>query len=304
MSEGTLGHVGLAAAYSYMQECQQVKIVPLERIGIERAMIAMTKALTKGSVPYRGVEQPLAVKADDKETITRMGDVVQHYLKTHFDADNAKYEVLSVEKEYEASFVFQDSAEMWVSAVVTGAMDTVFRNKTFDNMRVASIHDHKFVGDVGNALDFLPLDTQMLFYEAIMCEILIFLGDFDDVELIYDLHRRDVPPGFGHRPLKRNKDGSVAKNNASRDPDDYVKRSAPIRHSTKERGAIVRNIVIPLLSDVWDYRQGRNRSFQRRLIKTGGEACSNCYAQARCTHDILGRHMPDFSAFVEAQTKT
>lgn len=304
MSEGTLGHVGLAAAYSYMKNCQiGDEPPPSLETGIDLALFAMRTALTKGSVPYRGVEQPLAVKADDKETTTRMCDVVTHYLKTHFLADYRKYKIMSVEQEYEASFTFLDSTGQWVSAVVTGAMDTVAQNTTFEK-RVASITDHKFVGDVGNALDFLPLDTQMLFYEAIMCEVLIFGGDFDDVEIIYDLHRREVPPGFGNRILRTNKDGSVAKNNASQDPDDYVKRAAPIRHSRNERVAIVKNLVVPLLSDVWDYRQGRNRSFPRRLIRTGGEACSNCFAQARCSHDILGRHMPDFSKFVEAQTKT
>ena len=230
-----------------------------------------------------------------------MGDVVQHYLGTHFWHDHEQFEILSVEKEYETSFTFCDSTGQWVSAIVTGAMDVVARDRTFTDKRMGAVIDHKFVGDVGNALDFLPLDTQMLFYEGIMCEVLIFQGDFDDIELIYDLHRREVPPGFGHRPLRTNKDGSVAKNNASRDEDDYVKRPKPIRHSAKERGAIVKNLIVPLLSNVWNFRQGWNADFPRRVIRTGGESCSNCYAQARCSHDILGRAMPDFSAFVDAQ---
>ena len=72
MSEGTLGHVGLAAAYSYLQRCQEDRQLPSLDMARGLAMFAMTEALTKGSVPYRGVEQALAIK------VGRQGDSHPH----------------------------------------------------------------------------------------------------------------------------------------------------------------------------------------------------------------------------------
>lgn len=291
MSEGTLGHVGLAAAYEYMREAQEQRY-PFNVIHAKfLAQGAMVEALKKGTVNYRGKEQKLTINADnDPEAIIRMGDVVEHYLDTHSFTDYARYRILAVEQPFQTTYYLPFGIEVEVS----GILDVLAQDMTYENKRVATVIDHKFVGDVKGSVEFLPLDLQMIAYDDIVHTNLVIEGEFADIELIYDAHKREVPPGYGHRELRLNKNGSVAKNNASQDPEDYFKRS-PIRsHSPRERKGIRDNFLIPLLRSYTRHKEKLVDYYMRRPIKTGGEACSNCFAKARCSHDLLGRHMPSF----------
>jgi hypothetical protein len=94
-----------------------------------------------------------------------------------------------------------------------GTMDLVYRR----NDRYV-VRDYKTVDSVSDDGNYIRLDFQFQVYA-----FLIWKHYGKPVELEVVKVRRKVPPGFGATPVRRNKDGKISKNNASTDPNDYVK---------------------------------------------------------------------------------
>lgn len=146
---------------------------------------------------------------------------------------------------------------------------------TFDLVFPDVVRDFKTTSNVHTADDF-TLDFQTLFYE-----LLAYRTWGRPVEFEHEYIRREVPPGFGTRPVRLNKDGSVAKNNASTDPADYIQR---VRHtrSVHELDAFqgeLQNILTSMWGNTYYLRSPNKRT------------CPQCPYYALCGAELSG-HKP------------
>lgn len=137
--------------------------------------------------------------------------------------------------------------------------------------------DHKTVGGVHEALAFLPLDFQLRLYTL---QAWRKYGELPEVE--YNIVRREVPPGFGHRPVRRNKDGAVSKNNASMDPADYVRRVT--LKFTEKQLLTFENELLDIVHDV-----DSEDDYTRSVVKSGATACGGCPYLTQCTMELDGK---------------
>lgn len=278
MAEGILGHYGLAAGYT---------ATTVEGFK-SKAVSAMADMIRKGTNQYRGQTRVLGLTPDQhSENITRIGDCVQYYANEQVESDFQQYQIISVEREFSTELEILDE-----TVEISGVIDMLALDKTFTHKRVAVIFDHKFPGRIPDEEAFLKLNLQMFIYEYLVHKTLVVdSGEFDDIEFKYNMIRREVPPGVGSRPLRRNQDGSIAKNNASMDRKDYLHR-ATVKHSSKQRDAIYKNLIVPQLSEFVYATQSGKGYFNRRPIDNGGYACTNCSYFARCAADLVGMGTP------------
>lgn len=299
MRQGTLAHYGLQAGYEWIKWFQQQSFdgKPLhyadgkeafEGQFIDVALQAMAKMVASGISIYRGEEQPLGLTPEKHfEEIRAIGDSVQFYARHKIWYDFQHYKILATEVPFDYPFTTYNGEDV----ILSGVFDLLAQDVTHEK-NVVVVMDHKTVGDVNNTMSFLPLDVQMLSYEALCWRALgqpSSNGGYDDVEVIYNMIRREVPPGFGHRSEFT---PTGKKSTASRNVDDYLKRTS-LWHSTKEREAIESNFLIPMLSETAESQYYKGPLIPR-IIRTGGEACSSCDFFARCKANILGRGQPRF----------
>jgi hypothetical protein len=241
--------------------------------------------LRTGTYEYRGETQRLNIDPADTATIERLGDVFQYYMEHAFAESLRDAEVLAVEQPFEIELV--------PGVMFSGVIDLVLRRR-FEgkvNNLVIEPWDHKTVGDVNAALRFLSLDVQMLSYETICAELLPSLfGDYP-VEMVYNLIRRERPPGYGSRSAKTK---SGARSTASTSQDDYL-RTYRFAHSATELGHI-RPELARTAAEAQMRLADPSLYAPRRPIKSGGEAClTSCAFFARCGADLVGHAAPVFT---------
>lgn len=273
MSEGTLLHHGLAEMYRSQS--------------LSDAMTALDDMARSGKYTYHDEEKDLARDACESETVNRLCDVLAFYHQHAFAATMAGKEVYAIEKPFEYELFGID-----------GTFDLVLRHL---DRPVFEVHDFKTVSLVSTALKFLALDTQMLQYEVLANralgprEVRDPLGNpigKAQIEMVYNIIRREVPPGFGSRPLTTK---SGAKSSASQNVEDYLYQHR-FAHSEAEVEYIEDAFVKTTLAAQTIYSLNASHAFiQRRTIKTGGEAChTSCPYFARCCAELIGHAEPNF----------
>jgi len=273
-SEGTLLHAALAAAYRYAQ-ANGTTLPPEAYYGA--GVDAIETMLRAGVSDYRGTEQALAIAPDDDETRERLLDVFAFYMHHSFAASLAGATIVAVEEPYEVALVD--------GTVLSGVFDLVLRRGD-----VVEVWDHKSVGDVNGALRFLALDVQMLTYEVLGNAVHANAAIGTTVEMVYNLIRRERPPGFGTRPL-RTKSGALSK--ASTNPADYL-RQHRFDHPPAELQEI-RTELAAIAVSAAAFLANPDAYAPRRPIKTGGESCLNsCPYFALCGAELVGHGMPSF----------
>ena len=295
MRLGTLGHWGLAAGYTAIQELQKNHITlgqeGVRDLFVNSAVDAMAQMVKDGVYYYRGTEKPLALDPENHaEFIVSIGDAINYYADKYAYADYMRYKIVSVEKEYTWQLVL-DLGHIDGPFIIelSGVMDFCAEDQDHKK-KILTVADHKFVGDVNGALAFLPLDLQMLIYEFVVYHQATEVMGYDDVELLYNLVRREVPPGYGHRSDKTK---SGAKSTASQRPEDYLRREV-LFHSPTQRQQIESNFLRPALEEMMRVREN-DGPFLLTTIKTGGEACGQCEYFARCKAQLVGQGQPKFT---------
>lgn len=285
MAEGTFGHIGLAAGYRAFKTLQQsgpgaidqslLNDVNLLYTFKTAALHAMDEAIARGTAEYRGKEEPLGLNRDqDEETIQTIKDAVCYYADAMAVKDYRRYKFLEIERPYDYTVREID---------FSGVMDLVAVDTEHTRKKVVTVFDHKFPGNVKDALDYLRIDVQMLFYEVVVWNSLVKNGPYDDVELQFNCIRREVPPGYGARPL-RTANGTLSK--ASRDPMDYLRRETLV-HSDRQR-ANVQAYFERVAQEVLE-KKAESKPLPLTVIKTGGESCAHsCAYFTRCGVDLLG----------------
>lgn len=138
------------------------------------------------------------------------------------------------------------------------------------------IVDHKTTGEVQKSLEFLELDVQMRSY------ILSGATFYDtDPMLCYNMIARDVPPGYGHRPLTTptGRTRSVETLSAMQNPANYLHREWKT-YTDKQLNAIHRQFVQMALMIQFE---GQSGIWPRKVVTAGGMACDSCPYFAICT---------------------
>lgn len=294
MRLGTLGHYGLQAGYEWMKAEQSAGNISchtkdgVESQFIDVALEAMAKLITAGTYLYRDQEQQLGLDPEaHKDEIRSIGDSVQYYVRQQIWDDFNRYKILATEIPFEYPY-FTHNGE---NVVFSGVFDVLMQDMSHTR-NVAVVKDHKFLGDVKSAAASMPLNIQMLSYESLCWRELGSInsnGGYDDVEVIYNMIRKEVPPGFGHRSALT---PTGKKSTASTNPQDYLQRVS-LWHSAKEREIIESNFLIPMMREVIATRE-KEGILMPRIISTGGEACTNCDFFARCKANVVGRGQPRF----------
>jgi hypothetical protein len=252
--------------------------------------------LERGTYWYHGEEYVLGgIKPYEKEFVNRLGDAFQFYMEQTFPKAFADgWSVFAVEQDFEYEFA--------PGVIVEGTIDLIMQKGN-----IFTVWDHKTVSNVSTALQFLKLDTQMFAYEIMANDIIKKLHPgAQQVEMLYNIIRRDRPPGFGSRELRRNKDGSVSKQNASQDPADYLRQhrfhhnKVELHHASREFFNLVTEIEARLANDT----DAEDQFSTRTPIKSGGEAClTSCSYFERCAAEMVGHRSPTFvPAQVEGDT--
>lgn len=141
------------------------------------------------------------------------------------------------------------------------------------------VEEYKTIATLPQSTDFLSLNFQRQAYHYAAVQMYGAGG-----QVLYMFQRREVPPGFGSRPLRMNKNGSVAKNNASQDRDDYMRQVAVpkspeaiarFERNVREKKAAVR---MYRASGVWP----------RVPIMSGNESCDKCPYFKLCDAEANG----------------
>jgi hypothetical protein len=132
----------------------------------------------------------------------------------------------------------------------------------------------------------------MLVYEIIVWYVATQEMGYDDVEIQYNMIRREVPPGYGSRSTTTK---SGAKSTASTKPTDYLRRTT-LYHSNNERAAIESNFLRPALKELVQVRLNKG-PYLVTAIRTGGESCvTGCAFFARCGAQLVGAGQPKIGA--------
>lgn len=287
MSEGTIIHRGLEVAYRTAQgfdliaedngQGPALRDHHLLEVCQGAGVGAIFEIVSQGEYVYRGKTQALNADALTLDTRERLVDAFTYFMNHTFLDSLHNKKVVAIEKDFEYEI------DVGVPVTVAGTLDLVLQDRTSGTFEV---WDHKCVGQIGQALRFLSMDIQMNTYENMVCEAL----GVEDVEMVYNLIRRDRPPGYGSRPLTTK---SGAKSTASTKPEDYL-QAHRWSHTAKERFYTQRVLE--------EYARVATRlSADARLatpplrvpIKTGGEACmTSCVYNSRCAAEMLGYAQP------------
>lgn len=159
------------------------------------------------------------------------------------------------------------------------------------------IIDHKTTGDVEQNVEFLALDIQPRHY--VLTARNLYQVPFT---MCMNYIARDVPPGFGHRPLETE---SGQKRSAStlasmQRKERYLQRkwlSYSDEQLDEHQRELVRTAMMIELEKQMD-------SWPRRIVKIGAQACTQCPYFALCGAELNGRVIPDGSPLIEiAYTK-
>jgi len=280
--EGTLLHVGLAAAYKANKDGS----TDAKPMGYH----AMDALIDTGTYEYHGKQYPLGISKDTedgREAIGRLYDVFDYYMENQYaNSFQDGWAVVDVEKDF--------SYEFAPGITIEGTIDLVMRKGS-----LYSVWDHKSVSNIKLALAYLKLDSQAYIYEIMANHVfkLLYPDARGEVEMVWNFLKRDRPPGFGSRILRKNKDGSIAKNNASTNPEDYL-RQHRFHHNEAELFSAereFRNLAIEADQRLRNDIDTEDTYTTRTSIKNGGEACMNsCSFFERCAAELVGHRSPVF----------
>jgi hypothetical protein len=141
------------------------------------------------------------------------------------------------------------------------------------------VEEYKTIAALPQSTEFLSLNFQRQAYHYAAVQKYGPGG-----QVLYMFQRREVPPGFGSRPLRMNKNGSVAKNNASQNRDDYMQQVAvpksPEAIARFERNVREKKAAVKMYraSGVWP----------RVPIMSGNESCDKCPYFKLCDAEANG----------------
>lgn len=242
-------------------------------------------------VALREIEQVEIVKNEnhgdtvitlDAEQRTALADTFQFYYDTYASKD-VWDEIVSVEESVHLIINYKDKPVMDVRCTI----DLLARK----NGRLVVV-DHKTTGDVKQNLQFLSLDLQARVYPLSVVRWLL-----QDVDFCYNMISREVPPGYGHRPLetetgkKRNAD-TLAKMQRT---DNYLRREW-ITYSPEQYASFERTLVQNALTIEFESESG---IWPRRVVKMGGMACDKCDYFALCSAELSGKEFTNESPLIK-----
>lgn len=224
-----------------------------------------------GKLPTVYVDKPTNLTEED---IIKCYDVAQFFV----EHDDTEIEgILTVEEDTDLLIPELD-------LVIATHFDVAFMEKGF---KAPVIRDHKTKDDIPSKYDWFDLDWQMKVYQVAGWKK---YGEPCAVE--HNLIRREVPPGFGHRPLVNEIHDSKGriynkKSTASTDPAKYLKKirfeksEATLQHYYKE---IVRTAeeMLYAKANPKTYNFNRQSSF----------LCDGCPFLVPCLREQDGEELP------------
>ena len=217
----------------------------------------------------------------DNKQLESMHDVLDYYYRETMSKDQWD-EIVKVEDPIYLVIGYQGHPVLRIRSTI----DLLARK----NGRLVLV-DHKTTGDVEQNVTFLGLDFQVHEYP------LSVRAYYDEDPLfIYNMIARDVPPGFGRRPLTT--DTGRARNaetlaNMQR-PERYLRREA-IAYSEQQYNAFQIALVQIALTMQFE---GNSGIWPRRVIKMGGMACDKCPYFEPCKAELDGRRLEDMQALI------
>jgi hypothetical protein len=269
MQWGTLWH---AAAQRYYRALKHGKQVALERALDLIETCAVVKNENHGDT----------IITLDAGQRTTMADTFRFYYDVYASKD-VWDEIVSVEESIHLVIRYKNEPAMRIRCTI----DLLARK----NGRLVVV-DHKTTGDVKQNLQFLSLDLQARIYPL---AVVRWLGQ--DVDFCYNMIARDVPPGYGHRPLETEtgkKRNAATLANMQR-TDQYLRREwitySPQQYASFERTLVQNALVIEFETEtgIWP----------RRVVKMGGMACDKCDYFAICSAELAGRELGNNSPIVQ-----
>lgn len=264
MQEGTFIHHCIADPYMTWQHITNPVARPKDYVEIAADNI------TRLGYDYKGKHFDLNL---DQEALTRCKSVAEYYIERYFESDMKEYEVIEVEKTKTIE-IMGEPFEM--------TMDLVMLHKPTHSVHV---FDHKTIaGYVDGADDGMQMDPQFMLYEE---GANVLYGELGKVFTIKDIITRDVPPGYGYREIRMNKDGSEAKNNATRDPEKYLRRTLPHFHSARERRNALKEYLAVRKRARFDIEIEGRSAYYRAVEQFGADTCPKCSHYVRCGRDLL-----------------
>lgn len=154
------------------------------------------------------------------------------------------------------------------------------------------IVDHKTTGDVEQNVEFLALDLQPRHY------VLTARNLYQEpITMCMNYIARDVPPGFGHRPLEtetgQKRSASTLANLQRKER--YLQRKW-LSYSNEQLDEHQRELVrTAMMIEL----EKQTEIWPRRIVKMGGMSCSTCPYFALCCAELNGRTMPDESPLIQ-----
>lgn len=267
---GTLFH---KAAQEYYRALQHGHT---EATGNVWAHAVIAQASKIRNVVYGDTE--ITLTAQERETMADTWDFYYQQIARQDDWD----EIVTVEEP--------------IYLVVSYAGEPVMRiRSTLDllarkNGKLVNV-DHKTTGDVEQSLEFLALDFQVREYPLAVRAVYN-----EDAIVCYNMIARDVPPGFGHRPLTtatgRARDRTTLEN--MQRPERYLRREW-ISYSPAQHASFSKTLVEIATMLAFERQNG---IWPRREVKMGGMACSSCPYFALCCAELDGRVISNESPLV------
>jgi hypothetical protein len=162
---------------------------------------------------YKPGERLIEVSLDEKD-MNLAQDMFDFYWQ-HYGSKETIAEIIAVEQEF--------TLPLWIEnkeIKVLCRPDLLF----FDEDHRVRLRDHKTKDKLPSDYDWFEMNLQMMIYQVLA------KYNFPGYRIVveHNLVRREVPPGFGHRPLMNHiidKNGKEydKKSTASQKPEDYVR---------------------------------------------------------------------------------
>jgi hypothetical protein len=275
---GTAYHAALAAGYRAVQQYDAWYRGDAQNgtwSADDRAAAFMEHALKEvRSVDVDRDGKKLGLTDDDRDLLE---DMVKYWFEQmgRLDLDNID-DVIAVEEPV----YIQIGAYL-----IRNTLDLVVKYRDQDQ---PAIEDHK-TGDPDNTKEFLGLDFQTRSYYVAA------RGRWGKVlQFQHTFVERDVPPGFGHRPLTTDtgKTRSPAVLASMQKPEKYVQRTWTTLND--ESLDAFTGELVDLVLEI-DHAKATNR-WTRTPIKVGPFACAHCPYFAPCQAELAGKEVGEGAA--------
>lgn len=217
----------------------------------------------------------------DEKSIESMHDVLDYYYQETMSKDDWD-EIVKVEDPIYLVIGYQGNPVLRIRSTI----DLLARK----NKRLVLV-DHKSTGDVEQNVTFLGLDFQVHEYP-----LSVRAYYEEDPIFCYNMMARDVPPGFGHRPLTtetgRKRDPETLR--SMQNPAKYLRREW-ITYNEQQYNAFQITLVQTALAIQFE---GNSGIWPRRVVKMGGMSCDRCPYFEPCKAELDGRRLQDMNALI------